>query len=54
MASKLNLTKYSSQNTNFPKGADRQTQYASKNVLSKVGAGPRRAPEYTLEKQKFN
>jgi len=52
MADKLNLTKVSSANAKFPKGADRQTKYASKNVLSQVGAGPRRAPQYTLEAQK--
>jgi len=52
MADKLNLSKVSSANAKFPKGGDRQSKaYASKNVLSKVGSGPRRAPEYTLESQ---
>ena len=53
MADKLNLTKVSSANATFPKGGDRQPKaYASKTVLAKVGGGPRRAPEYTLETQK--
>lgn len=53
MADKLNLTKVSSSNAKFPKGGDRQPKaYNSKSVLAKVGAGPRRAPEYTLEAQK--
>lgn len=49
MADKLNLTSVSSANANFPKNQDRQTQYASKKVLSKVGGSPRRAERYTLE-----
>lgn len=50
---KTNLTQYSSANMTIPKGSDRQTEYASKRVMGKVGSGgQRRAPQYTLESQK--
>ena len=53
MADKLNLTSVSSKNVNFPKGGERQSNYASKKVLGNVASGGgRRAVEYELESQK--
>lgn len=50
---KSNPNTYSSVNMKVTKGADRQTQFASKSVLGKVSPGARRrAPEYQLENLK--
>lgn len=51
MASNMNLTKYSSDKISIAsKGDDRSTPYSSKNVLAKVNASQRRAPQYMPEK----
>jgi len=49
-----NYTKYSSCNTEFPKGSARETEYASAKALSKAGSGKDqgRAPGYMIEQIK--